>query len=60
MHIVVKLYKKSNQFTTLDYCKYIAYLLEREYKYSLDEPVVFIFDMDEASYSNIVNIHIIF
>ncbi|RNA36026.1 motile sperm domain-containing 2 [Brachionus plicatilis] len=33
-------------------CKFVAYFFEKEYKFSLDEPIVLLFDMTDSGLSN--------
>ena len=55
MHFIVKTHKKDRHpFEHL--AKMIAFFLERVYKFSIDEPIVLIFDMTDSGYSNTVTI----
>lgn len=52
MHFVVKLHKK-DQFPFAQICKFIAFHFERAYKFNEDDPIVLLFDMSDAGYSNL-------
>jgi hypothetical protein len=48
----VKLHKK-DQFPHVQVCKWIAFFFERIYKFNVDDPIVLLFDMTDAGYSNL-------
>lgn len=52
LHFVVKLHKK-DQFPHNQICKFIAYFFEKAYKFNVDDPIVLMFDMSDAGYSNL-------
>ncbi len=53
MHFRGKNYKKG-KYPFEDNCKYIAYFLEKEYTFSLNKPIVLLFDMNGAGMSGAV------
>jgi hypothetical protein len=53
VHFRVKNYKKG-KYPFEDNCKYIAYFLEKEYTFSLNKPIVLLFDMNGAGMSGAV------
>ncbi len=53
VHFVVKTHKKG-QYPFTQVCKFIAFFLEREYRFNMTDPVVLVLDMYEAGYSNMV------
>jgi len=52
LHFVVKTHKKDN-FPQQQVFKFISYFLEKNYKFNLDDPIVLVFDMSDAGYSNL-------
>ena len=54
MHFIVKTHKK-DRFPAEQIQKLIAYFLEKSYKFNIDEPIVVLFDMTDAGYSNTVS-----
>lgn len=52
MHFVVKTHKK-DQYPHNQLCKFIAYFFESRYKFNCDDPIVLLFDMNDAGYSNL-------
>lgn len=52
MHFSVKLHKK-DQHPHAQICRYLAYFFERFYKFNVDDPIVLLFDMSDAGYSNL-------
>ncbi|CAF0941452.1 unnamed protein product, partial [Brachionus calyciflorus] len=33
-------------------CRFVAYFLEKEYRFNVDDPIILLFDMSDAGYSN--------
>ena len=54
VHFIVKTHKKG-RFPHDEVCKFIAYFFETEYTFSLDKPLVLLFDMTDSGYSNTVS-----
>ena len=54
VHFIVKTHKK-DRFPAEQIQKLIAYFLEKSYKFNIDEPIVVLFDMTDAGYSNTVS-----
>lgn len=52
LHFVVKTHKKDN-YPQLQVFKFISYFFEKNYRFNLDDPIVLIFDMSDAGYSNL-------
>lgn len=52
MYFVVKLHKKG-QYPADDVRRFVAFHLERIYKFTVTDPIVLIFDMADAGYSNL-------
>ena len=52
MHFSVKTHKKDNHpFNQI--ARFIAYFFEKNYTFSLNSPIVLLFDMTDAGYSNV-------
>jgi hypothetical protein len=51
-HFVVKTHKK-DQFPHAEICRQITFFFERVYKFNVDDPIVLLFDMADAGYSNL-------
>ncbi len=51
-HFVVKTHKK-DQFPHAQVCRHISFYFERVYKFNVDDPIVLLFDMADAGYSNL-------
>ena len=49
---MVKTHKK-DQYSHAHVCKFIAFFFERVYKFNIDDPIVLLFDMSDAGYSNL-------
>lgn len=44
---------KKDQYPHAQICKWIAFFFERAYKFNVDDPIVLLFDMSDAGYSNL-------
>ena len=52
MHIVIRKYIRSEYDYDL-VRKYIAFFMERSYKFSVNEPIAILFDMSDAGFENL-------
>lgn len=52
MHFVVKNHKKDS-CSQKELFKFISYFFERNYKFNAEDPIVLVFDMADAGYSNL-------
>lgn len=52
LHFLAKLHKK-DMFPQANLFKFISYYFEKMYRFNLDDPVVLVFDMSDAGYSNL-------
>lgn len=55
VHFPIKTHKKG-RFPSDQFSKFVAYSLEREYKFNICNPIVFMFDMTDAGLSNTVKL----
>lgn len=52
LHFAVKTHKKDN-FPQAQVFRFISYFFELKYKFNLDDPIIIVFDMTDAGYSNL-------